>query len=624
MAYQELYENSINDPISFWKKEAEKLDWFKMPSQILHHEGNEWAWFTDGEMNTCHLALDAQIKAGRGEQIALIYDSPVANKIEEYNYSELLEKTSALAAELNDLGISKGDTVVIYMPMIPEAVMAMLACARIGAVHSVVFGGFAPHELALRIDDAKPKTILTANYGLEINKKIHYLNLVEQALKESEHPVEHVVVKYRDNDKSENLPGAMDMDLFINSSKRIDCAILKSSDPLYILYTSGTTGKPKGILRENGGHAVALKFSMNVIYDAKPGEVYWAASDIGWVVGHSYIVYAPLIQGCTTILYEGKPVRTPDAGAFWRVIEEHKVNTLFTAPTAIRAIKKEDQYASLLKNYNVSSLKNLFLAGERCDPATLNWATEKLNVPVIDHWWQTETGWPIVANPMGIEPKGVKAGSSGIPVCGYNIQIINHEGEKVAPNEEGFIVVKLPLPPGCLSTLWENHERFLNSYLKEFNGHYKSGDGGYIDEDGYVFIMGRIDDVINVAGHRLSTGEMEEVISAHEGVAECAVFGVDDDLKGQVPSSLVVLKDNYVISESELQMELVEKIRETIGHIACLKEVRIVGRLPKTRSGKIVRKVLSAIHDHKVYIVPSTIDDASVLNEIELIYNDIK
>jgi propionyl-CoA synthetase len=623
MSYADIYKKSIENPAGFWGEEAKKLAWFKQPTTILQHEGNDWTWFEDGEMNTCYLALDHHVKEGRGNQNALIYDSPVTSTIEKFTFSQMLEKTSALAAELSDLGIKKGDTVVIYMPMIPEAVMAMLACARIGAVHSVVFGGFAPHELALRIDDAKPKAILTANFGIEITKKIHYLNLVKQALKEAQHIVPKIVVKYRENDKSENISGAYDMDTFIQSSKRIDCTTVKSTDPLYILYTSGTTGKPKGILRENGGHAVALKFSMDVIYNAKPGEVYWAASDIGWVVGHSYIVYAPLIQGCTTILYEGKPVKTPDASAFWRVIEEHRVNTLFTAPTAIRAIKKEDPTGLYLKNHDLATLKNLFLAGERCDPATLFWASEKLGIPVVDHWWQTETGWPIVANPMGIEPKEVKAGSSGIPVCGFNVQVLNEDGKILSFNQEGYITVKLPLPPGCLSTLWQDRNRFVDSYLSDFSSYYKSGDGGYMDEDGYVFIMGRIDDVINVAGHRLSTGEMEEVIANHEAIAECAVFGVDDDLKGQVPSGLVILKDNISITEEQLQIELVEKIRSTIGHIACLKEVKIVKRLPKTRSGKIVRKILSAMHDRKEFLVPSTLDDVSVLAEIEEVYREL-
>lgn len=620
MAYLNIYNKSIQEPEVFWAKEAEKLHWFKKPTTVLQHEGNNWSWFSDGEMNTCYLALDYHINEGRGDQNAIIYDSPVSKTVTKISYTDLLSKVKSLAAEISELGISKGDTVVIYMPMIPEAVIAMLACARIGAVHSVVFGGFAPHELAIRIDDAKPKAILTANFGLELTKKIHYLRLVEQALEESVHHVEHLIVKYRDNDRTEDIENTIDMDVLIHSGKSMDCVPIKSSDAIYILYTSGTTGKPKGIVRENGGHAVALKFSMDAIYNAKPGDVFWAASDIGWVVGHSYIVYAPLIQGCTTILYEGKPVRTPDAGAFWRVIEEHKVNTLFTAPTAIRAIKKEDENGDLLKKYNISSLKTLFLAGERCDPATLFWATEKLSIPVIDHWWQTETGWPIVGNPMGIEPKTVKAGSSGVPICGYNVKVVNELGEILHANQEGNIVIQLPLPPGCLSSLWQDKNRFDASYLTEFEGFYKSGDGGYIDEDGYVFIMGRIDDVINVAGHRLSTGEMEEVISAHEAVAECAVFGVDDALKGQLPTGLVVLKDKYTITQEKLQEELVVKIKETIGHIACLKEIRIVKRLPKTRSGKIVRKILSCMHDHKDFMVPSTLDDVSVLAEIEELY----
>jgi propionyl-CoA synthetase len=622
MKYKEIYSRSISNPQEFWIKQADTLDWFKKPSKALTQDNTEYQWFEDGELNTCYLALDSQVKNGRGEQNALIYDSPVTDTISHYTYAELLDLTSRFAGDLSDKGITKGDTVIIYMPMIPEAVIAMLACARLGAVHSVVFGGFAAHELAIRIDDAKPKAIVTANFGVEVNKKVHYLGLVEKALQQAKHRVDTIVIKYRDQDYSEELEGSFDMDECIQNGSPIAAVSVKSNDPLYILYTSGTTGVPKGILRDNGGHATALKYSMNLVYDAKPGEVYWAASDIGWVVGHSYIVYAPLIQGCTTILYEGKPVRTPDAGAFWRVIEQHKVNTLFTAPTAIRAIRKEDNEASQLRQYDISSLKTLYLAGERCDPPTLEWIGEKLKRPVIDHWWQTETGWPIVANPMGVEPHPVKAGSSGLPVCGYDVQILSEEGEVLPANTEGIIAIKLPLPPGCLQTLWQDKKRFVSSYLEEYPGYYKSGDGGYMDKDGYVFIMGRIDDVINVAGHRLSTGEMEEIISAHAQVAECAVFGIDDPIKGQVPAGIVVLKDGETITEDELRTDIVARVRDQIGPIACLKEIRIAKRLPKTRSGKIVRKIISAIRDQKEYKVPSTIDDKSVLAEVESLYHN--
>lgn len=619
MRYMDLYQESIDHPEKFWMQQAAKIAWFNEPTQAVSQHDKRYDWFPDGTLNTCYLALDQHIEQGKGDQMALIYDSPVTDTIQRYTYLELLTKVSSLAHGLAEQGIGKGDTVVIYMPMIPEAVMAMLACARIGAVHSVVFGGFAPHELALRIDDAKPKAIISADYGIEINRKIEYLELLKHALQESKQKVDHVIIKYRG--ANSGFSGAHDLDSMIDRQQTSQCAVVNSNDPLYILYTSGTTGQPKGIVRENGGHAVAMKFSMDTIYNAKPGSVYWAASDIGWVVGHSYIVYAPLIQGCTTILYEGKPIRTPDAGAFWRVIEEHKVNVLFTAPTAIRAIKKEDSNAAHLAQYDISSLHTLFLAGERCDPPTLQWITDQLQRPVIDHWWQTETGWPIVANPMGVDPQPVKPGSSGLSVCGYNIKVIKEDGTEAAANEEGAIVIKLPMPPGCLQTLWQNEERYVRGYLSEYPGYYKSGDGGYIDDDGYIYIMGRMDDVINVAGHRLSTGEMEEIINSHDKVAECAVFKTTDDLKGEIPSGIVVLKDGVHIDEKQLEAELVHMIRETIGHIACMREVKIARALPKTRSGKTVRKLLSAIHDGKPYQIPSTIDNRNVLDDIHQLYN---
>ena len=562
------------------------------------------------------LCLDHQVESGRGDQTALIYDSPVSKTVKRYTYRELLELVARFAGGLQQRGVTKGDTVVIYMPMIPQAVIAMLACARIGAIHSVVFGGFAPHELAMRIDDAHPKAVISASFGIEFDKIIPYKPLVDKAILEATHkPPLHIF--YERNGMYDQLDGVteIEFDLLLQAEPADPVPVL-STDPLYILYTSGTTGKPKGIIRDHGGYATALKFSMDQFYDARPGDVYWAASDVGWVVGHSYIVYGPLLQGCTTVLYEGKPIRTPDAGAFWRVVSEHRVNVMFTAPTAIRAIKKEDHEGSLLKRYDLSSLRTLFLAGERCDPPTWNWIRELLQKPVIDHWWQTETGWPMVGIMMGVAHQEPKAGSAGLPVCGYEIHILSDEGVELGKGKEGYIAAKLPLPPGCLPTLWNNDDRFIAGYLQHFPGYYQTGDGGYLDEDGYCYIMGRVDDVINVSGHRLSTGEMEELVASHPAVAECAVMGIADELRGQRPIALVVLKDGQHPDEEILEEELVNLIREKIGAVAFFRNAALVKRLPKTRSGKILRKTIRQIADGESYTVPSTIDDPKILEEI--------
>ena len=618
--YEALHHQSLNDPEGFWAEQARDIAWFEPPANILSKdEHGFYRWYADGQMNTCYLALDHQIANGRGDQIALVYDSPVTNTVIRYSYHELLHEVARCAGLLQQLHVQKGDRVILYMPMIPQAVIAMLACARIGAVHSVVFGGFAAHELAMRIDDAQPKVLLTASAGIEVDKIIPYVPLVKAALKEAHHEPTHVLVWQR-----EISPANLDSPLFndwaelLTTAPPAECVPVAATDPLYILYTSGTTGKPKGIVRDNGGHAVALRFSMKAIYDAQPGDVFWAASDVGWVVGHSYIVYAPLIMGCTTILYEGKPIRTPDAGAFWRVVSEHKVKVMFTAPTGFRAIKKEDPEGDLFKKYDVSSLQYLFLAGERCDVATLNWAENLLQIPVIDHWWQTESGWPMLANPAGMGLLPVVPGSAGKPVPGFEVQVLHNETHDLCgPHEEGAVVVKLPLPPGCLPTLWQNPDRFREGYLKSFPGYYFTGDGGYKNEEGYVFITGRIDDVINVAGHRLSTAEMEEIVAAHPSVAECAVIGVEEQLKGQVPVGFVVLKSGIDLSNAALSQELASMIRDKIGPIACFKQAIAVQRLPKTRSGKILRRIMRCIADQKPYQAPSTIEDMSVLDEIE-------
>ncbi len=616
--YRTEFERSINSPAEFWAEQAEHVAWYKKPETILSKDDNNVdCWFVDGELNSCYLALDYHVEQGRGDQAALIYDSPATGTCKQFSFSELTDMVARFAGVLTNLGIEKGDRVIIYMPMIPEAVIAMLACARIGAIHSVVFGGFAAKELATRIDDAAPKAILAASCGIEFANVIEYKPLIDEALRIADHDVDHCVVLQREqatadlsNDRDEDW-----MDLY-KDAEAVPCVSLPASHPLYILYTSGTTGKPKGVVRDNGGHAVALTYSLRSIYTAKAGEVFWAASDVGWVVGHSYIVYGPLFAGCTTVLFEGKPVRTPDAGTFWRVAADHKVNVFFTAPTGFRAIRKEDPNAELLKKYDLSALRYLFVAGERTDPPTYEWLCEILGIPVIDHWWQTETGWPISADPLGIEMFKPKAGSSCLPVPGFDVQILDDNHNHLGPNEEGDVAIKLPLPPGCLPTVWGDHQRYLDSYMSQHPGYYQTGDEGYIDDDGYLFIMGRIDDVINVAGHRLSTGQMEEVVAAHPAVAECAVVAIEDRDKGHVPVGLVIIKDGVNVEVSTLESELVQMVRNDVGAFANFKRIVIVLRLPKTRSGKILRQVIRKIVDNKPYETPATIDDPVILDEI--------
>ena len=621
MNYQTTHAASLRDKEVFWKKQSEQIAWVKPPETILSKDKNGfYRWFKGGQLNTCYLAVDYHAENGRAEQTALIYDSPVTGKKAAFTYRELQKEVSKLAGILVNLGVEKGDRVIIYMPMIPQVVFAMLACARIGAVHSVVFGGFAPHELAIRIDDAQPKVILAASCGIEIKKIIPYKPILDEAIEEAKHQPEAVVVYQREALKADLQAGRdYDWEKLLHTAEPTGCTTVNATDPLYILYTSGTTGRPKGIVRDNGGHAVALKWSMKNIYGVQPGDVYWAASDVGWVVGHSYIVYAPLILGCTTILFEGKPIKTPDAGTFWRIIEEYKVKVLFTAPTAIRAIKKVDPEPAMIKKHDTSSLKYLFLAGERTDVATYEWATKALGVPVIDHWWQTESGWPMLSNFPGIELFPIKAGSAGKPVPGYDLQVVDEAGQPLPKNEEGTVVLKLPLPPGCLPTLWEDDERFEKSCLSQFDGYFFSGDGGYIDKDGYVFITGRIDDIINVAGHRLSTAEMEEVLASHEAVAECAVVGIKDEMKGHIPVGFVVLKAGVGVAEELLEKELIQMVRKTIGPVASFKRAVVAQRLPKTRSGKILRKIIRAIADGKKFNPPSTIEDIGVLDEMSLL-----
>ncbi len=618
MDYHSEFRRSIDHPDDFWREQAEQIDWIKPPKTIWQPTDNgHGQWFPDGELNTSDVALDANIRAGRGDQTALIYDSPVTGSQRTYTYQQLTDEVARFAGALKQRGVNKGDRVIIYMPMIPEAAIAMLACARIGAVHSVVFGGFAAHELAIRIDDAKPVALITASCGIEVSKVIEYKPLVNKAIELADHKPDTCIVYQRPQARADMLAGRdYDWNEVVAHASPADPVPVKATDPLYILYTSGTTGKPKGVVRDNGGHAVALQYSMKLVYGAAPGDVYWAASDVGWVVGHSYIVYGPLFAGCTTIMYEGKPVRTPDAGAFWRMVEEHKVNMLFTAPTAFRAVRKEDPEADLLKRYDISSLKRIFLAGERLDPSTYEWLNEHTRLPILDHWWQTETGWAICCNPVGIETMPTKPGSATAPTPGFNVQVVDMNGSQVPAGEQGQVAIKLPLPPGCLMTVWSDDERFCNSYLKPIEGFYSSGDGGYIDDDGYVFIMGRTDDVINVAGHRLSTGEMEEVVASHPAIAECCVVGVHDEMKGQIPIGLVLIKDGATIDHDELEEELVEMVRDKIGAIACFRRVIVVDRLPKTRSGKILRRVIRQIADGEEYSVPSTIDDPAILDEI--------
>jgi acyl-coenzyme A synthetase/AMP-(fatty) acid ligase len=614
-----MYQKSIAHPEAFWMEEAAKLPWYQLPPAALSkNESGLHQWFRGGKLNTSYIALDYQIEQGRGKQVALFYDSPVTGVKEQYTYEELREEVALFAGVLKSKGVHKGDTVILYMPMIPQTVIAMLACARLGAIHSVVFGGFAANELAIRIEDAQPKYLLTASAGMEVNRAIDYMKIVNEALHQSSHQPQGCIVYQRLFLKAPLKPGRdHDWEQLLRGASPADCVELNATDPLYILYTSGTTGKPKGIIRDNGGHAVAMRFSMEYVYGIQPGEVYWAASDVGWVVGHSYITYAPLIYGCSTVLYEGKPVRTPDAGAFWRVLQEYKVSVFFTAPTAFRAIRKEDPSGEMKQSYDTSSLRYMFLAGERCDVATLEWVKNTLQVPVIDHWWQTESGWPMLANMAGIQLMEVKPGSAGKPVCGYDIQILDAEGNELPPNEEGTVAVRLPLPPGTLPNLWQDTNRFIKSYLSPYPGYYFSGDGGYKDEDGYVFITGRIDDIINVAGHRLSTAAMEEVVAAHPLVAECSVIGVYNELKGQIPVGFVVLQQGAAIAEEALQAELIQMVREQVGPVAAFKSVAVVQRLPKTRSGKILRRIMRCIADDKPFNPPSTIEDITVLDELE-------
>ena len=614
-SYRTEYRRSIDDPAGFWGEAAKGITWDREPTRILDDTNLPfYRWFADGEMNTCYNALDRHVEGGRGDQAAVIYDSPVTDTVRSYSYREMQDQVARFAGVLRGLGVDKGDTVVVYMPMVPEALVAMLACARIGAVHSVVFGGFAAHELALRINDAQPKVVVSASCGIERDRTIPYKPLLDAAIEEAKSKPERTVILQRSACLATMGERDVDWASAIAEAEPADCVPVKATDPLYILYTSGTTARPKGVVRDNGGHAVALHWSMSNIYDLAPGDVFWAASDVGWVVGHSYIVYAPLLAGCTTVVYEGKPVGTPDAGAFWRVIAQHGVKALFTAPTAFRAIKKEDPKGALLSDYDISGMKYLFLAGERLDPETYHWATDLLQIPVIDHWWQTDTGWPIVANMMGLEALPIKAGSPTVPVPGYDIHVLDEGGENVPAGTEGAIAIKLPLPPCTLPTLWKDDERFVESYLTRYPGYYLTGDGGHLDEDGYLFVMGRTDDVINVAGHRLSTGALEEAVAGHPDVAECAVIGVNDTLKGQVPRGFVVLKAAVDRDPETIRRELVDRVREQVGAVASLREIDIVGGLPKTRSGKILRRTMRGIAEGRDEAVPSTIDDPAVLD----------
>jgi propionyl-CoA synthetase len=618
MTYDEVYQQSIRDPETFWADAARDIAWDKPWSKVLDDSNPPlYRWFQGAALNTCYNALDRHVEAGRGEQAALIYDSPVTATKATFSYAELRDRVARLAGGLAGLGVTKGDRVILYMPMVPEAVIGMLACARIGAIHSVVFGGFAARELATRIDDARPKVILSASCGIEVNRVIPYKPLLDEAIRTAVHRPEHCVILARPEAASDLKQGRdLDWASLEAQSEPADCVSVAATDPLYILYTSGTTGVPKGVVRDNGGHAVALAWSMEHVYGVKPGEVFWAASDVGWVVGHSYIVYAPLLHGCTTVLYEGKPVGTPDAGAFWRVIAEYGVSVMFTAPTAFRAIKRDDPRGEFIGRYDLRKLRALFLAGERCDPDTLGWASEKLGIPVIDHWWQTETGWPIAANCLGIEQLPVKPGSPTRAVPGYDVRVLGDDGKEVRDSEIGSIMIRLPLPPGTLPTLWGDDQRYIDSYLSARPGWYLTGDAGYRDEDGYLWIMSRIDDIINTAGHRLSTGAMEEVLSAHQDVAEAAVIGAHDELKGELPVGLVVLKSGVERSHDEIKSELVRMVRDRIGPVASFKKVAIVDRLPKTRSGKVLRATMRKIADGQDYTVPPTIDDPGILDEV--------
>jgi propionyl-CoA synthetase len=616
--YDKTYKASIDNPEEFWAEAATKVHWYHQWDKVLDVVDGHYGWFVGGCMNSCYNALDLHVDHGRGSQTALIFDSPVTDTKRQYTYRELRDRVAKVAGMLVNKGVVKGDRVVIYMPMIPEAVIAMLACARIGAIHSVVFGGFAAHELATRIQDAKPRVIMSASCGIEVSRVIHYKPLLDEAIKKSSHKPTTCFIWQRAQERANMLPWRdVDWEMEEEKTNPVDCVPVDATDPLYILYTSGTTGKPKGVIRSNGGHSVAMKWSMDNVYNAKPGDVFWAASDVGWVVGHSYIVYAPLMNGCTTVVYEGKPVRTPNPGAFWRVCDEYKVNVLFAAPTAFRAIKKEDPKGEFVKKYNLENLRTIFMAGERCDSDTLHWTEKITGKPVIDHWWQTETGWAIAANPLGLDPMEVKPGSPTKPMPGFDLRVLDAEGKEVKPGKLGNLVVKLPLPPSCLMGIWEDDARYKRSYLNHYPGYYLTGDSGYIDKDGYVWVMGRMDGVINVAGHRLSTGEMEEIVSKHPDVAECAVIGVDDELKGEVPMGFVVLKSGIERDHQSLIEGVVQLVRDEIGAVASFKIATIVDRLPKTRSGKILRGTMRSMADGKEWNVPSTIEDESVLAEIE-------
>ncbi|NUB12475.1 acetate--CoA ligase [Azospirillum brasilense] len=616
--YNQIHARSLSDPDGFWGEAAEDITWIKRWDKVLDDSNAPfYRWFTGGVLNTCYNAVDRHVEAGRGAQAAIIYDSPVTKTVQTITYAELQDQVARFAGALRAQGVEKGDRVILYMPMIPQSLVAMLACARLGAVHSVVFGGFAPHELATRINDSRPKAIVSASCGIEPNRVVKYKPMLDAAIEQAEHKPSSVVVFQRPQETATLLEGRdVDWAEAVAKAEPAECVPVAATDPLYILYTSGTTGQPKGVIRDNGGHAVALKWTMKNIYNVEPGEVYWAASDVGWVVGHSYIVYGPLLHGCTTVVFEGKPVGTPDAGTFWRVIEQHKIGTLFTAPTAFRAIKREDPNAELLKKYDLSHFRALFLAGERSDPDTLHWAEDNLNVPVIDHWWQTETGWAISGNPLGVHLFPIKYGSATRPMPGWDVQILNAENKEVPRGDIGAICVKLPLPPGTLPTLWNADDRYRTSYLSDYPGYYQTGDAGFIDDDGYVYIMARTDDIINVAGHRLSTGGMEEVLASHKDVAECAVIGVADDLKGQVPLGFLCLKAGVTRPHEEIVKEVVQLVREQIGPVADFKRAVVVERLPKTRSGKILRGTMQKIADNQDYKTPATIDDPGILPEI--------
>ncbi|MEZ7864269.1 MAG: propionyl-CoA synthetase [Rhodospirillales bacterium] len=618
-AYDEAYRKSLDDPEEFWAEAAKEIDWIKPWDKVLDDSNKPfYRWFAGAECNTCYNALDRHVEQGRGDQACLIYDSPVTGSQKIYSYSELLDAVAKFAGVLNTQDVGKGDRVIIYMPMVAEAAIAMLACARLGAVHSVVFGGFAANELAVRIDDATPKVIISATCGIEVNRTIPYMPLLNGAIDIAKHKPSSCVILVRPELEAELVVGRdVNWAEAVKTAKPAGCAPVAATDPLYILYTSGTTGEPKGVVRDNGGHMVALKWSMKNIYNADPGDVYWAASDVGWVVGHSYIVYAPLLHGCTTLLYEGKPVGTPDAGAFWRVISEHKVKVMFTAPTAFRAIKREDPNGDLIKQYDMSKFESLFLAGERTDPDTLQWAEDKLGVPVIDHWWQTESGWPIVSNCMGLHAFEVRPGSPTKSVPGWDVRVLDDECNEMSRDDIGSISIKLPMPPGFLLTLWNADQRFIDTYLAEYPGYYKTADAGFMDEDGYLSIMARTDDIINVAGHRLSTGGMEEVLAGHPDVAECAVIGVEDQLKGQLPIGFLILNAGVTKANEDVVAEVVQLVRDKIGPVAAFKLAVVVDRLPKTRSGKILRGTMQKIADNQDYKMPATIDDPAILDGID-------